>query len=226
MISGYKIISSGSHLRDVENEAYALSDVLHSRQKKIDEIKQDNHVFWYNFIHQPINRKIYFFLLDILTCILLCSCVLTFLILPSILGDSLGGLVFVLSLAICILSLVLAAGFYLLKCYSYERVYKKYVSLVGHAITMVKISIGWDIAEISIKIKMAEREIKRCRRKVDKSLKAIGKIDEDENIADETLNRKLDKIKEEFFIIKRSLQENYKKIEKIEKQLILLKSNN
>lgn len=219
MIIGYKIISSGSHLRDVENEAYALSDVLHNRQKKIDEIKQNNHVFWYNFIHQPINRKIYFFLLDILTCILLCSCVLTFLILP----DSLGGLVFVL---ICILILVLAAGFYLLKCYSYERVYKKYVSLEGHAITMIKISIGWDIAEISIKIKMAEREIKRCRRKVDKSLKAIGKIDEDENIADETLNRKLDKIKEEFFIIKRSLQENYKKIEKIEKQLILLKSNN
>ena len=226
MISGYNIISSGSHLRDVANEAYALSDVLHNRQKKIDEIKQNNHVFWYNFIHQSINRKIYFFLLDILTCILLCSCVLTFYILPSILGDSLGDLVFVLSLAICILILVLAAGFYLLKCYSYERVYKKYVSLVGHAITMIKISIGWDIAEISIKIKMAEREIKRCRRKVDKSLKAIGKIDEDENIADETLNRKLDKIKEEFFIIKRSLQENYKKIEKIEKQLILLKSNN
>jgi hypothetical protein len=121
---------------------------------------------------------------------------------------------------------VLAAGFYLLKCYSYGRIYKRYGSQIGHAINRVEISIGWDIAEISIKIKLVERGIKRCTRKVDRLLKVIYKIDENEHIADKELDKKIDRIEEGFLLIKQSLQNNLIKIEKIEKQLKLLNSNN
>lgn len=215
----YLIKQCDSYCEYVGSKLDVLRDVCYRRLVRVNSLKQNDCFFWYEFIQKSPLRRYYFMFLQAILYLTLISSVLAFYVFPYYIVENEEWMFFI-GLGGCVLFLSLALGVFCLKLYSYEKIYNRYVSILGHSINSGKNEIGLDINSVIYSIRKLERQTRKCDRKVDKLFDQYYKV---ANLSDENqIKCKLDSILETISTIETLLRNSYKEIEILEQDLIKL----